>query len=123
MKTKLVLPFVLVGLGLPALGGCHNSEIYVIKFANHNIKQSVNLPRDLPDYGEESIQVHYYRQDGLYDKWGLWCWSENAAGAEYPLNYQDDFGGIAYYPLSTFANAHSIGFIVKELFSSAGADV
>ena len=95
----------------------------MIKYANHNIKQSLNLPRDLPDYGEDSIQVHYYRQDGLYDKWGLWCWSENAAGAEYPLNYQDDFGGIAYYPLSTFANAHSIGFIVKELFSSAGADV
>jgi pullulanase len=58
--------------------------------------------------------VHYKRTDNKYKKWAIYFWPDQGTGEEYQFNYQDEFGVIAYYPLSTFQNATKIGFIVKE---------
>ena len=79
--------------------------------------RDVDYPRDLPTFSEDSIQIHYYRSDGKYSKWTLWLWDPSGDDdqVEDDFNYQDDFGVIAYYPLSKFGSLDSniLGLIVK----------
>ena len=124
MKKKWVLLLPILSLALPvSCARTNTSGVEVIGRAEPVAPQRLQLPTDLPPYEEPTIQIHYYRDDAEYSKWGLWMWAEGKEGAEYEFNYQDSYGAIAYLPLSTFNNAHTIGFIVKELFSSAGSGV
>lgn len=84
------------------------------------LPSDANLPTEIDYLGEPGVQIHYQRTKPGYIEWGLWIWSEGRDGAEYEFNYQDDFGTIAYYPLSLFGNPSSLGFIVKRLFKYAG---
>ena len=78
------------------------------------------LPTTIAYNNEPSIMIHYQRYKGSYQPWCLWLWSSGLEGAEYKFNYSDDYGVIAYYPLATFNNPKSIGFIVKQSFEFAG---
>ena len=78
------------------------------------------LPTIINYNNEPSVMIHYQRYKGSYLPWGLWLWSAGLEGNEYKFNYADDYGVIAYYPLSQFNNPTSLGFIVKQLFSYAG---
>jgi pullulanase len=87
------------------------------------IENDSGLPELTSYLDEPGFQIHYQRYKGSYLPWCLWLWGENAGGAEYTFNYSDDYGVIAYYPLSAFKNSANIGFIVKESFAYAGAGV
>ena len=87
------------------------------------IENDSGLPTTIAYNNEPSIMIHYQRYKGSYQPWCLWLWSEGLEGNEYMFNYADDYGVIAYYPLSTFNNAKSLGFIVKQSFAYAGDGV
>ena len=86
------------------------------------IENDSGLPEISTYLDEPGIMIHYQRFQGSYLPWGLWLWSENAAGAEYEFNYSDDYGVVAYYPVSRFVSP-TVGFIVKQLFFYAGDNV
>ena len=133
MKNKLFY-LCLLPLVLGSLSGCskgetqpsENSEQPSSSEPDPEPKGSEPLPSDagfpttINYYDEPGVQIHYQRTKPGYIEWGLWIWSEGRDGAEYKFNYQDDYGTIAYYPLSLFGNPHSLGFIVKQLFEYAG---
>ena len=87
---------------------------------NAPIANDSGLPITIEYLDEPGFQIHYQRTEGSYKPWGLWLWSDNAAGAEYQFNYSDDYGVLAYYPISQFGEVSSVGMIVKQLFSYAG---
>lgn len=78
----------------------------------------VDYPTTIPTMEESSVQIHYARKDNKYAPWCLWLWNMNGgAGKIYNFNYQDSFGVVASYPLSTFgANMEQgeLGFIVRQ---------
>ena len=79
---------------------------------------NVDYPSEIPILEEDSIQIHYKRNDYKYDKWSLWLWHGSAEGKEYKFNYQDDFGVVASYALSEIGidiATSSLGFIVCQL--------
>ena len=84
------------------------------------IENDSGLPTTIEYLNEPGFQIHYQRTEGSYKPWGLWLWSDNAAGAEYQFNYADDYGVLAYYPISQFGEVSNVGMIVKQLFSYAG---
>lgn len=76
------------------------------------------LPAEIPPAAEPSIQIHYLRTDGAYDEWGFWIWEMGREGDLYPINYMDEFGGVAVYPLSAFGPdtfTKGIGIIPRRL--------
>lgn len=114
-KLSIVPVFALI---VTALIGCNNNGgVSVVSENSHNTSE---LPHDIDYLDEDAISIHYKRDDSFYQDWGLWLWSTGNEGREFPFNYVDDYGGVAYYPLSDFNGARSLGFIVKELFSVAG---
>lgn len=73
--------------------------------------------KEMPIYDEESIQIHYHRDDGDYDDFALWLWKyPDGEGKEYLFNGKDDYGAIASYPLSLWSEVKvgGLGFIVKS---------
>ncbi len=80
-------------------------------------ERDVTLPTEIPPLYEDSVQIHYQRSDNTYLNWELWLWTPNSDGATYNFNYQDDFGLVASYALSTFGENvadSSLGFIIKK---------
>ena len=78
------------------------------------------LPTEIPAASEPSIQIHYQRTDGAYDEWCFWIWQQGAEGSIYEINYMDDFGGVAVYPLSAFGPdvlTKGIGIIPRRVDS------
>ena len=78
------------------------------------------LSSDIPVASEPSIQIHYRRNDDAYSDWGFWIWETGGEGSLYKINYKDDFGGVAVYPLSAFGpNALTKGIgIIPRLMAS-----
>lgn len=76
---------------------------------------------EIPAATEPSIQIHYKRDNAAdYATWGFWIWQQGGEGALYEMNYQDDFGGVAVYPLSQLgkdALTKGIGIIPRLLES------
>jgi pullulanase len=68
-------------------------------------------PVDLP---ENTIRIHYDREDQNYDGWSLWTWGDVAAPTENWPNGEDSSGigkyG-AYYDLKLAEDASEIGFL------------
>jgi len=60
---------------------------------------------------DDSITIHYHRDDGEYDKWNIWAWPFGADGAAYPFDDEDAFGKVANITISKPAD--QIGFIVR----------
>ncbi|MDE6441672.1 MAG: hypothetical protein K2L12_02840, partial [Clostridia bacterium] len=123
MKRKpLILTLLIVFVLSLTLAACSSSdkkgsfEVDEYKAPSGGSNEIV-LPTEIPAATEPSVQIHYRRTNSAdYKTWGFWIWAIGGEGAVYKLNYQDDFGGIAVYPLSQFgANAQSsgIGFIPR----------
>ena len=76
--------------------------------------QEEGLPRFEPVAGEDSIAFHYQRDDKNYKNWNMWIWESE--GKAYDFNYQDDYGVVAYYPLSSWTDPlnNELGFIVRR---------
>ena len=72
------------------------------------------LPEYNPVAGEDAIAFHYQRTDGKYAGWNLWIWESE--GKQFNFNYQDSYGAVAYYPLSTWDDPlnNELGFIVRK---------
>ena len=80
-------------------------------------ERDVDLPTELPSLGEDAVAIHYERSDNTYDNWTLWLWDPEGTddNVEDDFNYQDDYGVIAFYPLSYFGSLSGgrLGIIVK----------
>lgn len=73
---------------------------------------------EIPPAEEPSIQIHYQRTDGAFNEWGFWIWEMGGNGDLYEINYMDEFGGVAVYPLSAFGPntlTKGIGIIPRRL--------
>ncbi len=125
MKRKYILLLLLVIFTVSAvLIGCNEQEpagkglFQVTPFTGTSgFSDAKVMPTEIPAATEPSIQLHYYRKNSAdYKKWGFWMWQVGAEGALYSINYQDDFGGVAVYPLSTFGDsvvANGMGIIPR----------
>lgn len=126
MKSRKLLLACALPLLLSSLAGCVGKkedtppEPEPPGPSGEPLPSDANLPTTISYLDEPGVQIHYQRTKPGYADWGLWLWSEGKDGSEYEFNYQDDYGTIAYYPLSMFGNPHSLGFIVKKLFKVAG---
>ena len=125
MKSRKLLPLLGLPLLFSVLTGCVNNNEEEPPEpgpgpSGDPLPSDANLPTTISYLDEPGVQIHYQRTKPGYGDWGLWLWSEGKDGSEYEFNYQDDYGTIAYYPLSMFGNPHSLGFIVKKLFKVAG---
>ncbi len=95
---------------------------------NGGATQEIVLSTEIPlTATEPTIQIHYQRNKSQdYLSWGFWLWAENKDGELYEMNYQDDFGGVALYPVSQiivdFDGSGTIG-IIPRLLSGWTKDV
>jgi len=60
---------------------------------------------------DAQLIIHYQRDDGSYDDWNLWIWSEGGEGTVYPFEYEDDYGVVAVISLPD--DTSRFGFIVR----------
>ena len=89
--------------------------------AAKSIEVDTTYPTKIEYLEEDGFQIHYLRTTGTYVGWGLWLWGDGKDGGEFEFNYQDEYGLIAYYPVSRLSDGESqVGFIVKKLFSEVG---
>lgn len=69
-------------------------------------------PVELP---ENTVRIHYERQDGNYDGWAVWNWGDVVAPSEGWSTGATDAVGVgkfgAYYDISLNENAQEIGFL------------
>lgn len=139
MKKKLLLILAMVLALSLVLAACQDTNECKHNFvdgfctecgqADPNYTPPTNyvLPTNYPKTASEpTLMLHYKRaSEGDYLTWGFWIWKANGGeGSLYNLNYQDDFGGIALYPLSIFGatTADTLG-IIPRLQSSWVKDV
>ena len=113
MRTaKKVLALFLAMLMVFSLAACGKKEPEA-KYP----ERDVDLPAAIPAATEDTIQIHYQREDNKYSGWTLWLWDPAGQddSKEDDWNYQDDYGVIACYPLSKFGDLSSgkLGIIVK----------
>ena len=117
MKIKKFIPFLtmLIALPLAACGGSggQSSSSSESSSSSSSSSASSGLPSFNPVAGTDSIAFHYKRTDNKYTDWNLWIWDVEAGNA-YDFNYQDDYGVVAYYPLSTWTDPSTLGFIVRK---------
>ncbi|MBQ1305654.1 MAG: type I pullulanase [Erysipelotrichales bacterium] len=121
-SIKKYLSFLLALLLILNVAGCKEKTPEGPKYPDRD----VDLPTELPDLGEDAIAIHYEREDNTYDGWALWLWDPEGDddNAEDYFNYQDDYGVMAYYPLSKFGSLSGgrLGIIVKSKGSWSAKD-
>ena len=80
--------------------------------------RDVDYATKVPSLDEDSIQIHYQREDNKYADWALWLWDPEGTddNKEDNFSYQDDYGVIASYPLSYFGELSGgrLGIIIKK---------
>lgn len=112
MKRKILLVLLILVFALSlTLVACNNGK-GSFEFdpyqdsGNSGGSNAIVLPTDIPATASEpSVQIHYHRNNSAdYTTWEFWIWQQGGGGKEYKLNYQDDNGGVAVYPLSAFGN-------------------
>ena len=130
MKRKIVLTVLIFTLILSVtLVACDNKPKFLFdEFdASAGGSDETVLPTEIPETASEpSLQIHYYRTNSAdYLTWGFWIWVTGGTGKLYSLNYQDENGGIALYPLSKIgSNAVSKGVeIIPRLKANWVKDV
>lgn len=126
-RNKILFPIII--LSLSTLVGCNKSKPKVDPEPEppapqpaQPIDNDSGLPTTINYLDEPGFMLHYQRTSGTYTEWDLWMWSDGLQGNTYDFNYADDYGVIAYYPLSQFGGAKNIGFIVKEMFIISGGE-
>lgn len=122
MKTRRILRLIALLLACSFVLACAAPKGSAPPAAEPPEKElsGTSLPADIPPTTEPSIQIHYARNDGDYESWGFWIWPQGGEGQLFKMNYADDFGGVAVYPLSAFgpsAELDGIGIIPRKLDS------
>ena len=111
--------------------GSFEWDAYVADGSDNGGPQTMVL-NAVPDgaASEPSIQIHYRRSNPAeYANWGFWLWTgsgsveSDGSKAPYgwPLNYQDEFGGVALYSFSQLGmpdTSEKLGLIAKKMDSS-----
>ena len=125
LKNK---PFVLLTSALFLLASCGSQPSSSASSASSSASQS-GLSKSVsssasasqqsfdPETVENSIIIHYHRDDGEYTKWWLWLWAEGKDGGSYNFTASDSYGGVSVNPISTFftsAAGAKLGFIVRD---------
>ena len=97
MKRKTLITFTTLVLAAGALVGCNKPA------------SGGGAPK------EDMLAIHYQRDKGDYDGWNLWLWEGGHDGASYKFNKKDEYGAVAYYPMSTWEDplTNKLGFIVR----------
>ena len=110
IKRSLFLLPMLFALSLAGCGGSSGES----SSSEPSSSSGTGLPSYQPTAGEDAIAFHYQRKDNKYTDWNLWIWESE--GKAYDFNYEDDYGVVAYYPLSTWDGVASgaLGFIVRK---------
>lgn len=112
MKNR-ILKIIMIALLTVSLFGCKGEEPAV-----SYPERDVDYPSQVEKLDEDSLQIHYQRDDGKYADWTLWLWDPEGTddNKEDDFNYQDDYGVIASYPLSYFGELSGgrLGLIVKK---------
>lgn len=62
--------------------------------------------------GETTVNIHYLREDGVYDNWDVWSWADGLDGAAYPFSDTADANGVVASVKLTEATPQ-LGFIVR----------
>lgn len=112
-KNKIGLIFSLVAL--LSLSSCGDDP----STTSSDTTQTTSYPYDFvepPTYDEDTLQIHYHRDDMTYDGWDAWLWTEGKDGAAYSFNGFDEFGAISAIPLETTftADIDEIFFIIRQ---------
>ena len=137
MKRKYIvlllsLVFVLSTVVLAACGGTMKGT-----FEWDEYKSSSNTDNGEPQTmvlnpvpagaaSEPTVQIHYRRNNPEdYKSWGFWLWTKSGSvGSEdkppygWPINYQDEWGGVALYSFSQLHmpdTSESLGLIAKKM--------
>ena len=138
MKRKVIILLLSIAFVLSTvlLAACSNSctfewdEYKAPANADDNGPQKMVLdPVPQGAASEPSIQIHYRRtKPDDYKNWGFWLWTKSGSvGSEdkppygWPLNYQDEWGGVALYAFSNLGltdTSESLGLIAKKMDSS-----
>lgn len=118
-KNKIGLIFSLVALLSLSSCGDDPSTTSSDTLTSDDTTQTTSYPYDFvepPTYDEDTLQIHYHRDDMTYDGWDAWLWTEGKDGAAYSFNGFDEFGAISAIPLeSTFsADIDEIFFIIRQ---------
>ena len=118
-KNKIGLIFSLVALLSLSSCGDDPSTTSSDTLTSDDTTQTTSYPYDFvepPTYDEDTLQIHYHRDDMTYDGWDAWLWTEGKDGAAYSFNGFDEFGAISAIPLeSTFsADVDEIFFIIRQ---------
>ena len=118
-KNKIGLIFSLVTLLSLSSCGDDPSTTSSDTLTSDDTTQTTSYPYDFvepPTYDEDTLQIHYHRDDMTYDGWDAWLWTEGKDGAAYSFNGFDEFGAISAIPLeSTFSvDVDEIFFIIRQ---------
>lgn len=115
-KNKIGLIFSLIAL--LSLSSCGSNGDSSTSTSLEN-DETTSYPYDFvepPTYEEDTLQIHYHRDDMSYDGWDAWLWTEGKDGAAYSFNGFDEYGAISAIPLDTTFGAEidEIYFIIRE---------
>lgn len=122
MKRKILFVLLVIVFAVSiTLAACNNSNSEAFEFDDYTPSaggsNEIVLPTEIPAATEPSVQIHYHRNNSNdYKTWGFWIWADGKDGAVYTMQYQDDNGGVAVYPLSAFGDkalTGGIGFIPR----------
>ena len=114
MRKKFSFLGILLALALSSCGVPATSSSEGSSGSGPSSEPSSQTPSgNLPDLGEPAVAFHYHRDDDEYQGWNLWIWPSGGNGDVYEFNYDDDYGKIAYYPISTWSSPNELCFIVR----------
>lgn len=120
MKLLRNIIVLILALTMIMLAGCSgaNESTQAETTEKPTPKIDVELPKEIAYTGEESVAIHYIRNDGKYSTWRMWLWDPQGTddNQEDEFNYMDEDGVIAYFPLSKFGDFSSgkLGIIIKK---------
>ncbi|MBQ1506083.1 MAG: type I pullulanase [Erysipelotrichales bacterium] len=122
ISWKKIICFVLAGFLAFNMAACSPKEPAGQAYPDRDL----DLPTKMEPLGEDAVAIHYERADNSFSGWALWLWDPEGEddGLEDEWNYQDDYGVIAYYPLSKFGSlsGNRLGIIVKSKGSWSSKD-
>ncbi|WP_214810718.1 type I pullulanase [Exiguobacterium sp. s127] len=81
-------------------------------------------PTDGADVESIKTNVHYYRYDNDYEKYGVWAWPNAADGQRVEFNQQDEFGAVTTVSLANPTKQRLVGIIphIEGWSEKDGAD-
>ncbi len=97
---------------------------WTVYSATGTVDDSMTMDSAPTAYDAGSLVIHYRRTTSKdYPHWGFWLWAIGTDGVRYPLNYQDEYGGVAVVALSKLGTETTrIGLIPINDNKTSGDD-